>query len=137
MLFRSNAAGSLAGDLTLAFTSKALAASGLADVGLTGGTVAVTGFAYDLAQASVASTLSVGNVRKGDTATIAVGNTTITNATYQDALQVAATSSNTGVLTVANPANIAAGQSGNVTLTTAKAGSLAGTSVNQIGRAHV
>ncbi|NBP46309.1 MAG: hypothetical protein EBU72_14045, partial [Betaproteobacteria bacterium] len=128
----ANAAGSLAGDLTLGFTSKALAASGLADVGLTGGTVTVSGFAYDLASASVLNTLNVGNVRKGDTANIVVGNSTITNASYQDALQVAATSSNTGVLTVANPANITAGQTGNVVLTTGVAGSLAGTNVSLV-----
>ena len=36
-------AGSLAGTLTLGFTSKALAASGLADAGLANGTVTVTG----------------------------------------------------------------------------------------------
>jgi hypothetical protein len=124
----AGAAGSLAADLTLTFTSKALAASGLSDLALTGGTVTVTGTAYDLASATVANTLALGNTRKGVT-NIVVGNSTITNAAYQDALQVVATSSNSGVLSAVNPANIVAGTTGNVAVTTVVAGSLAGTNV--------
>ena len=52
-------AGSLAGSLTLGLTSKAVAGSGLADAALANGVVAVTGAAYDLATASVASTLAI------------------------------------------------------------------------------
>ncbi|NBO16016.1 MAG: choice-of-anchor D domain-containing protein, partial [Betaproteobacteria bacterium] len=118
-------AGSLAGNLTLGFTSKALAGTTLADAALAGGSVALTGAAYDYAQPTIASTLSLGNRRVGTSASLLVTNTTRTAAAYQDSLDAVA-STTVGTLSLANPANILAGKSGNVTVTAATAGSLAG-----------
>ena len=120
-------AGSLAGDVTFALTSNANGVTGLAaTTALAGQTVAVTGAAYDLANPTYASTLALGNLRRGVTTNLAVTNTTVTDAAYQDKLAVAATAGN-GNLSFVNPADIAATASGNVGVTVAKAGSLAAT----------
>ena len=118
-------AGSLTGNLSLAFTSKALAGTTLTDVGLAGGAIALTGAAYDYARATVAAELPLGNVRVGALANLGVTNTVTTSAAYQDSLDVTATTA-VGTLGLADPANILAGKTGNVVVTAAKAGSLAG-----------
>ncbi|GBL30557.1 hypothetical protein EMGBS10_17070 [Opitutia bacterium] len=120
---RAITAGSLAGNLTLGFTSKALTGSGLTDSALANGTVAVTGAAYDLATASVASSLTLNNVRTGTLTNVSVGNVVTTSAAFQDSLDVAATSSN-NKLTLTNPANIAAGAARNLVVNAATAGVL-------------
>ena len=106
-------AGSLASTLSLGFSSTGKVAgtaiTGLSAAALTGGTVTVTGEAYDIADASVASSLTLGGVRVGSTANLAVTNAVRTAAAYQDNLRVAATSADTDVLTVASPTDIAAG----------------------------
>ncbi|NBP46213.1 MAG: choice-of-anchor D domain-containing protein, partial [Betaproteobacteria bacterium] len=117
-------AGSLAGTVNLGFTSLAKAGTNLGDTLLTGGAVAVTGAVYDLAKPTVAASLSLGNLRVGAAGSLAVANTTVTNAAFQDSLDVVAASSN-GKLTVVNPAKIAAGQSANVGLAANAAGDLA------------
>jgi len=118
-------AGSLTGNLSLAFTSKALTGTTLTDVTLAGGSIALTGAAYDYAQATVATTLALGNVRVGALANLGVTNTVVTSAAYQDSLDVTATTA-VGTLGLTDPANILAGKTGNVVVTAAKAGSLAG-----------
>ena len=116
--------------ISLGLTSKVL--SGvitLTDAALTTQTVALTGTAYDVATATLGSTtLALGNVRTLATGNIGLTNTVLTggNATYQDNLQVVATSTN-AKLAFANPANLAASTSGNVVVTAATAGSLTGT----------
>jgi fibronectin-binding autotransporter adhesin len=121
-------AGSLAGNVSVALTSNANSVAGLSNVTLPGQLLAVTGAAYDYATATVASSLALGNVRVGDLRNLAVTNTVGANgvAAYQDNLAVAATTAN-AKLTLGNPATIAAGATGNVTLTAAAAGTLAGT----------
>ncbi|MFM7241852.1 MAG: beta strand repeat-containing protein, partial [Opitutia bacterium] len=121
----ASVAGSLTGNLSLAFTSKALAGTTLTDVALTGGSIALTGAAYDYAQAAVATSLALGNVRVGALANLGVTNTVVTSAAYQDSLDVTATTA-VGTLGLTDPANILAGKTGNVVVTAAKAGSLAG-----------
>ncbi|NCA02888.1 MAG: hypothetical protein EBS87_12150, partial [Sphingomonadaceae bacterium] len=121
----ASVAGSLAGNLSLGLTSKALTGTTLTDVTLAGGSIVLTGAAYDYAQAAVGSTLALGNRRVGYATNVAVTNTVVTDAAYQDSLDVTATTA-VGALTLANPANILAGKSGNVVVTAATAGSLAG-----------
>jgi fibronectin-binding autotransporter adhesin len=119
-------AGSLAGNISLGFTSLAKAGTNLGDTVLAGGTVAVTGAVYDYAKPTVVNSLAFGNVRVGAANNVAVANTTVTNAAFQDGLDVVASSSN-GNLTVVSPAKIVAGQSGNVGVTATAVGDLAAT----------
>ena len=118
-----SAAGALADSVSLGFTSNANGVTGLNNATLAAGTLTVTGAAYDLARATVASALALGNVRVGATADLAVANTVISTAAFQDDLSVAAAGAN-AKLAYANPANIAAGNTGNVGLTVLAAGSL-------------
>ena len=124
-------AGSLAATISTTQTSVAKAGTGLANLGLGGGTATVTGAAYDLASPTFASSVAFGNLRVGAAAAVrnlAVTNTVLTAAAYQDSLDVTAAATATA-LTVASPANLAAGATGNVTVTaaTTAAGSLADT----------
>ncbi|NBX35287.1 choice-of-anchor D domain-containing protein, partial [bacterium] len=120
-------AGNLAANVALTLTSNANGLAGLSNESLAGQTVAVTGVAYDYAKAVLASnTLSLGNVRTGTAATLAVTNEVITAASFQDGLLVAASADN-GKLTLTNPDKIAAGLSGNVKVKAIAAGSLAAT----------
>jgi fibronectin-binding autotransporter adhesin len=125
-------AGLKSGSATIAFTS-------------TGGpgtfvpapqTVAVTGAAYDFAQAKFSgTTLDFGVVHLGASVAgqnVAFGNQTVTNANYQDALDVSATTGNARV-TATGFTGLAASTSGTATnnlavsVSTATAGSLAST----------
>jgi len=100
------------------------------------GTLAVTGTGYDWANAKVSSgTLAFGNVRTGSAApgrTVAIGNQTVVNGTYQDLLDVSGSTNNAAV-GVTGFSNLAASSSGtttsNVSLAanTATAGNLAST----------
>mgnify|MGYP003353897789 FL=1 len=152
MLFRSTA-GTLADALTVALTSKA-AAAGLNDQRFADLNVVVTGGVYDYAQAAYSNaTLAFGNVRQGVgslTRSVGVTNTTVTNALFQDSLDVVGAVAN-AKLAASAPVNAAAGATGVVTVTasTALAGSLAdtlglgfasnanGVAGLKIGRAHV
>ena len=124
-------AGTLADALTVALTSKA-AAAGLADKGFADLNVVVTGGVYDYAQAAYSNaTLAFGNVRQGAgslTRSVGVTNTTVTNALFQDSLDVVGAVAN-AKLAASAPVNAAAGATGVVTVTasTALAGSLADT----------
>ncbi|NBO15892.1 MAG: choice-of-anchor D domain-containing protein, partial [Betaproteobacteria bacterium] len=124
------AAGDLAATLTLNLTSNANGVADLTNAALSAKTVTVTGAAYDFANASVATSLALGNIRVQSAKNLAVTNAVRTAAAYQDDLAVAATSSAPGVLGVTNPANVAAGATGNVLLSAVKAGVLDGTSVS-------
>jgi hypothetical protein len=89
------AAGVLDATLTLGLTSNANGVTGSSNQALAGKTVAVTGAAYDVANASVASSLAFGGVRVGSTANLAVTNAVRTLAAYQDDLGVTATAGTT------------------------------------------
>ncbi|NBP46231.1 MAG: choice-of-anchor D domain-containing protein, partial [Betaproteobacteria bacterium] len=118
------AAGSLADSLSLALTSKALTGTGLSDLSLAPKTVALTGAAYDYANASYASAISLGNVRKGAAVTRSISNAVLTSAAYQDNLLVTASTGATG-LTVGAPATaIAAGASGDLSFAVSAVGVL-------------
>ena len=119
-------AGVLDATLTLGLTSNANSVTGLTNQALAGKTVTVTGAAYDIANASLDSSLVLGGVRVGSTANLAVTNAVRTLAAYQDDLGVTATAGTTQ-LTLANPALIAAGATRNVVVTAAKAGLLTDT----------
>ncbi|NBP46214.1 MAG: choice-of-anchor D domain-containing protein, partial [Betaproteobacteria bacterium] len=80
----AGAAGSLAGNLSLGFTSVAQAGTNLNDEALAGATIAVTGAAYDYAKPGYSTaTLAFGNLRVGDAPaakTVAFTNAVVTDA---------------------------------------------------------
>ena len=119
------AAGSLSDSVTLTLGSKALTVSGLADASLAAKSVAVTGAAYDYAQAAYASSVSLGNVRRGAALTRTIANTVATSAAYQDNLLVTASTTNANLAVLAPAAAIAAGATGDLTFTASAVGSLA------------
>ncbi len=133
-------AGSLASTETLTLVSNANGVSGLSNGTATvvGSPAAVTttGGVYDFANAKyTGGALAFGNVRTGaslSNKTVAFGNQTITNASFQDLLNVSATTGNTAV-TATGFTGLAPSTSGattsNLTLaaSTATAGSLAST----------
>ncbi len=127
-------AGSLADTITLSLTSNANSVSGLSNSSITpAGTIAVTGNVYDYANAGYATTTKAfGNVRVGSspaTQNISFTNAAITNASYQDSLDVSGSKTNSKI-TLGNGFNVAAGASpGNLSVdaNTATAGSLADT----------
>ena len=87
----ASAAGSLAATLSLGLVSNANNVADLANVTQAGGAIAVTGAAYDYAQATFGgATVAFGNVRTGATSSVALTNTTYTNAAYQDSLDAVA-----------------------------------------------
>jgi hypothetical protein len=88
----------------------------------------ISGAAYDYASPAYTSSLAIGNVRVGASTNKSVTNTTITNASFQDGLDVTATNGGNSKITVTNPGKIAAGTSGNIVYTANTAGSLATTS---------
>ncbi len=133
-------AGSLASTEALTLTSNANGVSGLSNgtatvVGVPAA-ITTTGGVYDYAQAKyTGGALAFGNVRTGAVVadkTIAFGNQTITNAAYQDTLDVSATTGNAKV-TATGFTGLAASGAGattnNLSLSanTATAGSLAST----------
>jgi hypothetical protein len=115
-------------DATVAvgLTSNANGLAGLTNEALTGQSVAVTGAAYDYAQPTVAATLALGNVRANTVGSLAVANTLVTSAEFQDSLDVTAATAIANLLVTA-PANIVAGQASSVGLAIGAAGSLGGT----------
>jgi hypothetical protein len=120
------AAGSLADSLALGFVSNANGVAGLDNASLAAGAVTVTGAAYDLALPSLAATsLTLGNVRVGATGSVALTNAVVSAAGFQDSLDTAVLGA-PARLAVATPANLLASATGNVVVTAAAAGSLAG-----------
>jgi hypothetical protein len=121
---RAATAGSLDATLSVGLVSNARGLAGLDDVTLGAQSVTVTGAAYDLARATLASTtLALGNVRTGTQTGVAVTNTVTTSADFQDSLDVVAATAN-GNLLLTNPANILAGQTRSVGVKANLAGSL-------------
>jgi hypothetical protein len=131
-----NPTGPTSGTATLGFSSVSGTSLTSGTTAIGSGTIAVTGTGYDWANAKVsAATLAFGNVRTGSAATgqtVAIGNQTLVNGTFQDLLNVGGSTSNAKV-TATGFSNLAASTSGtatsNVTLAanTATAGSLAST----------
>ena len=118
----STTAGAKTGSSTVTVSSVGVGT--FANTSLVTGTVALSGSVYDLASATVVTTpLALGDIRRNVTANIGVTNTTVSNATYQDNLNVLATATNAN-LSFANPADLAAGISGNVVVTAANVGVL-------------
>ena len=99
---KAHLAGSLDATVALALTSNANAVAGLANAALAGQSIAITGAAYDYAQLAVTNrVLAFGNVRKGGALAdqkLSFANTLVTDANFQDALEVA-TSANNAKLT--------------------------------------
>ncbi|MCE9612342.1 MAG: autotransporter-associated beta strand repeat-containing protein [Chthoniobacter sp.] len=124
-------AGSLAGSKALTLTSNANGVSGLSNADLST-TVNFTGGAYDLANANyTGAVLAFGTVHAGASVasqTVAFGNQTVTNASFQDALDVSATTGNAKVTATGFTGLLASGGD-NLTfaVNTATAGSLAST----------
>ena len=77
-------AGVLDATVAVGLTSNANGLAGLTNEGLTGQSVAVTGAAYDYAKPTVAATLALGNVRANTVGSLAVANTLVTSADFQD-----------------------------------------------------
>ena len=102
-------AGVLDATVAVGLTSNANGLAGLTNVGLAGQSVAVTGAAYDFAQPTVAATLALGNVRARSAGSLAVTNAVVTDAAFQDSLDVTATTA-VANLAVTAPGNILAGQ---------------------------
>ncbi|NBX01911.1 choice-of-anchor D domain-containing protein, partial [bacterium] len=130
-------AGSLADTITLSLTSNANSVSGLSNSSITPtGTIAVTGNVYDYAQANYdGASLDFGYVHKGASVSnqnVAIGNKTITNASYQDLLDVSGTSTS-GLISVTGFNGLAASTNGATTdnlvvgVDSSTVGSLAGT----------
>ncbi|GBL30559.1 hypothetical protein EMGBS10_17090 [Opitutia bacterium] len=122
-------AGSLAGVVSVALASNTNGVTGLTGATLTAQSLAVTGAAYDFAGATLASSsLTLGNIRVGATTNLAVTNTLAANgnAAYQDKLP-----SPLPPPTPASPSSTRRtsppAAAGNVGVTAAVAGSLAGT----------
>jgi fibronectin-binding autotransporter adhesin len=94
-------AGLKTGTVTINLASNGTGTSGAGDTPIPGQTITVNGTVYDLANAKYAgTTLAFGNVHKGTTVankTVAFGNKVVTAATYQDSLNVAATTGNAKV----------------------------------------
>lgn len=128
--------GPNSGTATLAFSSVSGTSATTGTTAIGTGTVAISGTGYNWANAKVsAATLAFGNVRTGSAATLqtlAVGNQTVVNATYQDLLNVSGSTNNAAV-TATGFSNLAASTNGatasNVSLSanTGTAGSLAST----------
>jgi len=131
-----NPTGPTSGTATLSFSSVTGTSATTGTTAVGSGTIAVTGTGYDWANARVSSgTLAFGNVRTGSTAptrTVAIGNQTVVNATYQDLLNVSGSTTNAAV-GVTGFSNLAASASGSTTsnvslaANTATAGNLAST----------
>ncbi len=104
---------------------------GYADTSLSTTSVSLSGAAYDYAQATyTGAALDFGNVRVGGSATktLAITNTTKTNATYQDNLTAGATTDN-GKVSATGFSELGAGTSGTLSFiaATGTAGSLGST----------
>lgn len=129
-------AGAQTGTTTLALFSNAANSSGLAQQSITAQTITMTGGVYDFANAKYTGvTLDFGVVHRGASVSsqnIAFGNQTVTNASFQDLLDVSATTGNARV-TATGFTGLAASASGSTTnnlavsVSTATAGSLAST----------
>jgi hypothetical protein len=123
-------AGQLSGSTILNLTSNAVSGSGLSNTNSTQ-SVTITGAAYNYASAVYSgATLAFGNVHEGATAsqTVAFSNQTVTNASYQDSLNVSATTGNS-LVTATGFTGLLAGTNGNLTIgvNTSTTGSLAST----------
>jgi len=133
-------AGSLAGTVNLTLVSNANGVAGLsngtATVVGTPGAITTTGGVYDYANAKyTGNTLAFGNVHQGASVAskdVTFGNQTVTNASYQDTLNVSATTGNslvgaTGFTGLAASTNGLTTGNLTVSVNTATAGSLAST----------
>ncbi len=138
--------GSLAATTSLTLGSNASGVAGLSNGSATvvGSPAAITtsGGVYDYANAKYTSaTLAFGNVRVGAAVasqSVAIGNQTVTNAAYQDSLDVSATTGNakvtaTGFTGLAASTNGAASSNLTLAANTATAGSLAATANLTLG----
>jgi autotransporter-associated beta strand protein len=123
----------LATTSVVGLTSDANGITGLSNSTLTSGSIAITGAAYNFASPTLNTTGPVAfglfheGSATGNTQIVSISNTTISNPSFQDSLDVSPTSNNTSV--TGNTTNITAGNSGTITLTanTSTAGSLAST----------
>ena len=107
--------GPNSGTATLTFNSVPGTSNTSGTTAVGSGTLALSGTGYNWANAKVsAASLTFGNVRTGSAATsqtVAIGNQTVVNSTYQDLLNVSGSTSNAAV-TVGGFSNLGASTSG-------------------------
>ena len=110
--------GAQSGSTTLGLQSTAVNSSGLSAQSITSQAITITGTAYDYAQAKYNGTaIDFGYVHAGATVSsqnVAIGNQTISNASYQDLLDVSGESNNARV-SVTGFTGLAASSSGATT----------------------
>jgi autotransporter-associated beta strand protein len=124
----TSTAGSLASTVTLTISSTN-SRSGLDAKTLSpDGPVATTGGVYDYAQPTHSGTLAIGNIRTGQSVEYSILNSTISNADFQDSLEVVADNGGNANLAASNPTNILSGKNGNIIYTAIAAGTLAANS---------
>jgi len=138
----SGQTGPNSGTATISFTSVPGTSDTTGTTAVGSGTIAVSGTGYDWANAKYASaTLNFGNIHVGGTAaaqTIAIGNQTVTNAAYQDSLDVSAATGN-ALVTATGFSGLAASTDGTstqhlvVAVDTGSVGSLASTVALSLG----
>jgi hypothetical protein len=118
----TSTAGNKSGTATLNLVSNGATTSGLGLTTLTPATVTVNGAAYDYANASVnPAVIAFGNVHTGSTVAqqaVTVGNSTITNAAFQEGLNASFGILGAGITTNGGSiTNLAAGSSNNTAMT--------------------
>ncbi|NBV39431.1 MAG: hypothetical protein EBS00_07730, partial [Verrucomicrobia bacterium] len=110
----ASTAGAKSGTVTVGLNSTAVNSSGLDNQAITSQVITVNGAAYDTANAGYATTTKAfGNVRVGSSPaqqTVSFTNNAITNASYQDSLDVSGSKTNSKI-TLGNGFNVAAGAS--------------------------
>jgi hypothetical protein len=122
--FTSNAAGSY----SLSSTISSVLNTNVGGSPTYGGSLGTTVNVYDYASPSLVTSLSFSNVRVGATKNLSVSNNTISNASFQDSLDVTGSLPGGSNLGVSGPVNVTAGGSTSLTYTATMAGSLAATS---------
>ena len=135
-LSTASTAGAMSGSVTVGLNSTAVNSSGLSNQAITSQVITVNGDAYDYAQANYnGAALDFGYVHQGASVsnqTVAIGNQTITNASYQDLLDVSGSSTNgnvgvTGFNGLAASTNGATTDNVSVGIDSSVLGSVAGT----------
>ena len=135
-LSTASTAGAMSGSVTVGLNSTAVNSSGLSNQAITSQVITVNGDAYDYAQANYnGAALDFGYVHQGASVsnqTVAIGNKTITNASYQDLLDVSGSSTNgnvgvTGFNGLAASTNGATTDNVSVGIDSSVLGSVAGT----------
>ena len=148
VVYTAMGAGDLGAAGILTLTSSCNGISGLSDTSLSPGSFTVTGTAYDYAQAQyTGTTLAFGNLHQTGTSnvvsrSVAFSNPQVTNASYQDSLDVSASTGNS-LVTPSGFTGLAASGNGTTTtnnltfsVNTVSAGSLVSTATLTLNSNH-